>query len=91
MGFSLKNNIIYMCNMCHVYTFIGEDLPAPVMVMLFLRFSWTLEFKDFNITLYTIIIDKYYIYIYILHRYNIWPLRACHTSVPNVNIEIEFL
>ena len=44
--------------MCHVYNFISEELPVPVMVMLFLRFSWALEFKAFNITLYTIMFSS---------------------------------
>ena len=44
--------------MCHVYNFISEELPVPVMVMLFLGFYLTLEFKVFNITLYTIMFSS---------------------------------
>ena len=44
--------------MCHVYNVISEELPVPVMVMLFLRFSWTLVLKAFNITLYTIMFSS---------------------------------
>ena len=44
--------------MCHVYNFISEELPVPVMVMLFLRFYLNLEFKVFNITLYTIVFSS---------------------------------
>ena len=44
--------------MCHVYNFISEELPVPVMFMLFLRFYLTLEFKVFNITLYTIMFSS---------------------------------
>ena len=44
--------------MCHVYNFISEELPVPVMFMLFLRFYLTLEFKVFNIALYTIMFSS---------------------------------
>ena len=36
--------------MCYVYTFIKKNFLCMSMVMLCLRFSWTLQFKAFNFT-----------------------------------------
>ena len=75
MGFSLRNKIIYMCNMCHVYNFIHEELPVHVhghAVLEVLLDPWVQSLQHYIIHYNVLLFFCGFGSLWILTRSNIW-------------------